>query len=105
MFPITTANTGIVMMDIGKMIQSQLHSKAGLKINTNLFILYGKKDVVVRSEYTEMLYKKLLIDTSKYKKMIHVFPDALHEPIQDYEREEFVDLWSGFMKDVRKNYV
>ena len=42
---------------------------------------------------------------SKYKKEIKGFEEGLHEPIQDYEREEMIDLWADFMTKCRNDWV
>ena len=101
MFPLMTTNSAIVMFEISDTTLSHEREKQ-LKINAPLLVLYGKKDVVVRGEFTRKFFEN--VDVGSHVKKIHCFEDGLHEPHQDYERDEYLQTMKVWLEGEWKNW-
>jgi len=99
MFPLMTTNCAIVMFEISDTTLSHEREKK-LKLNAPLLVLYGKLDVVVRGEFTRKFFEN--VDVGAHGKTIHCFEDGLHEPHQDFEREEYHETMKLWLEDRRK---
>lgn len=101
MFPLMTIHFLISIFNLGLMIESHMREKK-VKFDTNVLHLGGCKDLVCN-----ILDQKNFIDSiqnGNKLKEIHLFPEALHEPLHDYEAEEFFDKWGDFMKQSLRGY-
>jgi alpha-beta hydrolase superfamily lysophospholipase len=102
MFPLMTADTSCMMFEISDTTLSHEREKK-LKLHAPLLVLYGKKDIVVRGESTRKFFENA--DVGTHGKTIHCFNDGLHEPHQDYEREEYWETMKNWMAERRRTYT
>jgi alpha-beta hydrolase superfamily lysophospholipase len=102
MFPLMTADSSCMMFEISDTTLSHEREKK-LKLHAPLLVLYGKKDVVVREEFTRKFYEN--VDVGAHGKTIHCFNDGFHEPHQDYEREEFWETMKNWLAERTRTYT
>ena len=101
MFPLLTVYFSISIYNLSEMIQSFMREKK-VKFDTNIMLLSGGKDLVCNIDDQKEFLSSIKND-HKLKKH-EVFPDALHEPMHDYEAHQYIDKWSEFMDTCQKTY-